>query len=75
MADTEKPFYWKRDYEKGISVKNVYLITAMFPNTKREFWLKLQKNYDKTVARLNKENELCGCEADEFGIEHKKSAH
>lgn len=41
------------DFEKGITEKNVYLIVAMFPNTKRSFWLKLQKQYNETMTRLN----------------------
>ena len=41
-----------KDFEKGITEKNVYLIAAMFPETPRKFWLNLQKNYNETVKRL-----------------------
>lgn len=48
----------ERFEKEGITEENVYLITAMFPKPPKSFWLKLQKNYDETVKRLESHNRV-----------------
>lgn len=43
--------------KEGITEKNVYLITAMFPKIPKSFWLNLQKNYDRNSSQDIKEVE------------------